>query len=94
MPHSSAHLAHVAPRRGRLARPTSPGFRRHAGRHGGALSRGDKQKAACIDERFATVDEWKRLIRRQAGFFGFDPIRGITARFVVPALVANAPGPT
>jgi hypothetical protein len=44
--------------------------------------------------RVATADEWKRLVRRQAGFFSFDPDTRRYYMIAVPAPWRDTPGPT
>jgi len=41
-----------------------------------------------------TADEWKRLIRRRAGFFSFDPDTRHYCMITVPAAGRDTPGPT
>ena len=42
----------------------------------------------------ATLEEWKQLIKRQAGFFHFDPEKKTFCLMAVPAPWRETPGPT
>ena len=62
---------------------------------GGMLSV-DEVPAECglIEAGNATFEEWRVLIRRQAGFFFFDPERCEYSMVTVPAPWRDTPGPT
>ncbi|HLY17479.1 MAG TPA: hypothetical protein VKR61_09650 [Bryobacteraceae bacterium] len=47
-----------------------------------------------VEAGIGTADEWKRLIRRQAGFFSFDPDTRHYCIITVPAPWRDTPGPT
>lgn len=51
---------------------------------------------ACglIEAGYATPDQWKRLISRQAGFFDFNPETRAFCMITVPAPWRDTPGPT
>jgi len=47
-----------------------------------------------VEAGYATVAEWKQLIGRHAGFFGYDPERRAYCMITVPAPWRDTPGPT
>ena len=47
-----------------------------------------------IEVGHATPDQWKQIIRRQAGFFHFDPDRRAYCLVTIPAPWRDTPGPT
>jgi hypothetical protein len=51
-------------------------------------------ECGLIEAGTATVEEWKRLIKRQAGFFYFDPASGEYCLVTIPAPWRDTPGPT
>jgi hypothetical protein len=51
-------------------------------------------ECGLIEVGNATYEEWKLLIRRQAGFFFFDPARNEYSMITVPAPWRDTPGPT
>ncbi len=51
-------------------------------------------ECGLIEAGVATFEEWKMLIKRQAGFFYFDPERGEYCVMTVPAPWRDTPGPT
>jgi len=51
-------------------------------------------ECGLIEVGTATYDEWKLIIRRQAGFFSYDPPTGEYAIITVPAPWRDTPGPT
>ncbi len=51
-------------------------------------------ECGLVEAGVATADEWKRLIRRQAGFFSFDPDTRQYCVITVPAPWRDTPGPT
>lgn len=51
-------------------------------------------ECGLIEIGTATVDEWKQLMRRQAGFFSFDPASGDYCMMTIPAPWRDTPGPT
>jgi hypothetical protein len=51
-------------------------------------------ECGLVEAGVATADEWKRLIRRQAGFFSFDPDTRQYCMITVPAPWRDTPGPT
>ena len=51
-------------------------------------------ECGLIEAGTATVGEWKQLIKRQAGFFYFDPESGEYCLVTIPAPWPDTPGPT
>ena len=51
-------------------------------------------ECGLVEAGVATADEWKALIRRQAGFFSFDPDTRHYCMISVPAPWRDTPGPT
>lgn len=51
-------------------------------------------ECGLIEAGIATFDEWKVLIKRQAGFFSFDPESGEYCLVTIPAPWRDTPGPT
>jgi hypothetical protein len=51
-------------------------------------------ECGLVEAGIATADEWKALIRRQAGFFSFDPGTRHYCMITVPAPWRDTPGPT
>jgi hypothetical protein len=51
-------------------------------------------ECGLIEAGTATIDEWKALIKRQAGFFYFDSACGAYCIVTVPAPWRDTPGPT
>lgn len=51
-------------------------------------------ECGLIEAGFATVQQWKLLIKRQAGFFYFEPESGAFCLMTVPAAWRDTPGPT
>ena len=51
-------------------------------------------ECGLVEAGVATADEWKGLIRRQAGFFSFDPDTRRYCMITVPAPWRDTPGPT
>ncbi len=51
-------------------------------------------ECGLIEAGFATWEEWKRLIKRQAGFFHFHPETGSYCMVTIPAPWRDTPGPT
>ncbi len=51
-------------------------------------------ECGLIEAGQATVEEWRTLIKRQAGFFQFDPDRGEYCMVTIPAPWRDTPGPT
>jgi hypothetical protein len=51
-------------------------------------------ECGLIEAGNATVDEWRTLIKRQAGFFYFDSVCGTYCMVTVPAPWRDTPGPT
>lgn len=51
-------------------------------------------ECGLVEAGVATADEWRRLIRRHAGFFGFDPDTRHYCMITVPAPWRDTPGPT
>jgi hypothetical protein len=51
-------------------------------------------ECGLIEAGNATFEEWKILIKRQAGFFYFDPACGEYCMITVPAPWRDTPGPT
>ncbi len=47
-----------------------------------------------IEAGFGTHSDWKSLVKRQAGFFNFDPTRRAYCVVTVPAPWRDTPGPT
>jgi len=47
-----------------------------------------------IEAGRATFEEWKSILKKQAGFFSFDPVTGAYCVVVVPAPWRDTPGPT
>lgn len=47
-----------------------------------------------IEAGVTTFEEWRQLIKKQAGFFYFDPETGAYCLMVVPAPWRDTPGPT
>jgi len=62
---------------------------------GGLLTQ-DEVPVECglVEIGRATSDEWKTLIKRQAGFFYYDPERSRYCMVTVPACWRETPGPT
>jgi len=51
-------------------------------------------ECGLIEAGIATVQEWKRLVSRHAGFFSFDPDSRCYCIVTVPAPWRDTPGPT
>lgn len=51
-------------------------------------------ECGLIEAGLATPDEWRQLMRKQAGFFSFDPESRQYCLIVVPAPWRDTPGPT
>jgi hypothetical protein len=51
-------------------------------------------ECGLIEAGYTTFEEWKLTIRRQAGFFFFDPACGAYSMITVPAPWCDTPGPT
>jgi hypothetical protein len=51
-------------------------------------------ECGLVEAGAATADEWKGLIRRQAGFFSFDPDTRRYCMITIPAPWRDTPGPT
>lgn len=51
-------------------------------------------ECGLIEVGTATFEEWRRLIKRHAGFFAFDPARCEYCMVTVPAPWRDTPGPT
>jgi len=51
-------------------------------------------ECGLIEAGIATFEEWRVLIKRQAGFFNFDPERQEYCMITVPAPWRDTPGPT
>jgi len=51
-------------------------------------------ECGLIEAGQATFEEWKVLMKRQAGFFYFDPCRGEYCMVTIPAPWRDTPGPT
>jgi hypothetical protein len=51
-------------------------------------------ECGLIEVGTATLEEWRVLIKRHAGFFAFDPSRGEYCMVTVPAPWRDTPGPT
>ena len=51
-------------------------------------------ECGLIEIGIATLAEWRLLIKRQAGFFNFDPPTGEYCMITVPAPWRDTPGPT
>jgi hypothetical protein len=51
-------------------------------------------ECGLIEVGTATFEEWRALIKRQAGFFAFDPAVGEYCMVTVPAPWRDTPGPT
>src|SRR5580693_1965856 len=51
-------------------------------------------ECGLIEVGTATIEEWRALIKRHAGFFAFDPARGEYCMVTVPAPWRDTPGPT
>jgi hypothetical protein len=47
-----------------------------------------------VEAGYATFEEWRSLIRRQAGFFNYDPETRAFCMITVPAPWRDTPGPT
>lgn len=54
----------------------------------------DSGGCGLVEAGVATADEWKRLIRRHAGFFSFDPDTRHYCMITVSAPWRDTPGPT
>lgn len=56
----------------------------------------DEIPAECgwIEAGIATAEEWREILKRQAGFFHFDPASGAFCILTVPAPWRDTPGPT
>jgi hypothetical protein len=52
------------------------------------------EPCGLIEAGYATVEDWKRLMSRQAGFFHFDPEARAFCMITVPAPWRDTPGPT
>ncbi|MDQ1469804.1 MAG: hypothetical protein QOJ99_1284 [Bryobacterales bacterium] len=62
---------------------------------GGMLSIAEvPPECGLIEVGNTTFEEWKVLIKRQAGFFAFDPASGEYSMITVPAPWRDTPGPT
>jgi hypothetical protein len=61
-----------------------------------ALVRPHEVPESCglIEAGFAAEEEWRQLIKRQAGFFHYDPERQTYCLLVAPAPWRDTPGPT
>lgn len=51
-------------------------------------------ECGLIEAGCATLEEWRSIIKRQAGFFHFDPATGHYCMVTVPAPWRDTPGPT
>jgi hypothetical protein len=51
-------------------------------------------ECGLIEVGTATLEQWRVLIKRHAGFFAFDPARGEYCMVTVPAPWRDTPGPT
>ncbi len=51
-------------------------------------------ECGLIEAGVTTFEEWKQIIRRQAGFFSFDPESGEYCIMSIPAPWRDTPGPT
>jgi hypothetical protein len=51
-------------------------------------------ECGLIEVGTATFEEWRALIKRNAGFFAFDPARSEYCMVTVPAPWRDTPGPT
>ena len=51
-------------------------------------------ECGLIEAGTATLEEWRLLIKRHAGFFALDPERGEYSMITVPAPWRDTPGPT
>jgi hypothetical protein len=51
-------------------------------------------ECGLIEAGNASYEEWRLLIKRQAGFFHFDPAHGEYCMITVPAPWRDTPGPT
>jgi hypothetical protein len=62
---------------------------------GGMLSIAEvPPECGLIEVGNTTFEEWKGLIKRQAGFFAFEPASGEYSMITVPAPWRDTPGPT
>jgi hypothetical protein len=62
---------------------------------GGMLSVNEvPPECGLIEAGITTFEDWKLLIKRQAGFFAFDAARGEYSMITVPAPWRDTPGPT
>src|SRR5215831_9498657 len=51
-------------------------------------------ECGLIEAGHATVDEWKQLFSRHAGFFNYDPATSAYCMITIPAPWRDTPGPT
>jgi hypothetical protein len=51
-------------------------------------------ECGLVEAGYATVEEWRRLMARHAGFFNYDPERHAYCMVTVPAPWRDTPGPT
>jgi hypothetical protein len=51
-------------------------------------------ECGLIEAGHATVDEWKQLFSRHAGFFNYDPAASAYCMITIPAPWRDTPGPT
>lgn len=51
-------------------------------------------ECGLIEAGFATPDDWRELIKRQAGFFHYDSERSAYCMVTIPAPWRDTPGPT
>lgn len=51
-------------------------------------------ECGLIEAGHANVEEWRAIIKRQAGFFNYDPETGAWCTVTVPAPWRDTPGPT
>jgi hypothetical protein len=62
---------------------------------GGLLAHAEiPAECGLIEAGTSTVDEWRQLIKRSAGFFNFDPDNGEYCMVTIPAPWRDTPGPT
>jgi hypothetical protein len=62
---------------------------------GGLLQHSEiPSECGLIEAGNATLDEWRQLIKRRAGFFNFDPDTGEYCMVTIPAPWRDTPGPT
>jgi hypothetical protein len=51
-------------------------------------------ECGLIEAGFAQCEEWRLLIRRQSGFFHYDPVKRTYCMITIPAPWRDTPGPT